>query len=110
MVHRGEHPSDVRASQLKAAHLTTEHLNEYRSKWTAQKRSDVTVNLELAILRIALNLGRKFTPPKVTQLPWFPMKKEDNARQGFLGDDQYAKLRDALPDYLKPLFATAYFT
>jgi integrase len=95
---------------LKAVHLTTEHLNEYRSKRIAQKRSDVTVNRELAILRIALNLGRKCTPPKVTQLPWFPMKKEDNARQGFLGDDQYAKLRDALPDYLKPLFVTAYFT
>jgi integrase len=25
-------------------------------------------------------------------------------------DDQYATLRDALPDYLKPLFVTAYFT
>ena len=38
------------------------------------------------------------------------MVREENARQGFLTDDQYAKLRDALPDYLRPLFVAAYFT
>jgi integrase len=95
---------------LKAATLTTEHLREYRSRRTTEGRSDVTVNRELSILRIALNLGRKSTPPKVDRVPWFPMVKEDNARQGFLTDDQYAKLRDALPDDLRPLFVTAYFT
>ena len=31
-------------------------------------------------------------------------------RQGFLTDEQYESLRDALPDYLRPLFVTAYFT
>jgi len=46
----------------------------------------------------------------VTTLLYFPMVREENARQGFLTDDQYAKLRDALPDYLKALFVTAYFT
>lgn len=58
----------------------------------------------------ALNLGRKCTPPKVSAIPHFPMVREENARQGFLTDQQYAKLRDALPDYLKPLFVVAYFT
>ena len=43
-------------------------------------------------------------------LPYFPMVREDNARQGFLTDEQYAKLRDTLPDDLKPLFVTVYFT
>jgi len=38
------------------------------------------------------------------------MVKEENARQGFLTDQQYAKLRDELPDYFKPLFVTAYVT
>jgi len=32
------------------------------------------------------------------------MVREENARQGFLTDEQYGKLRDALPDHLKPLF------
>ena len=36
------------------------------------------------------------------------MIAESNVRQGFLTDEQFANLRDALPDYLKPLFITAY--
>jgi integrase len=48
--------------------------------------------------------------PKVATIPYFPMVKEENARQGFLTDEQYVTLRDALPDELKPLFVTAYFT
>jgi hypothetical protein len=61
----------------------------------------------LAVLRIAMNLGRKVTPPKVIVVPYFPMVAENNARQGFLTDEQYAKLRDALPDEVKSLFVTA---
>ncbi len=95
---------------LKPAALTTEKLKDYRRKRTAEGRSEATCNRELSLLRIALNLGRKCTPPKVLNMPFFPMVAETNARQGFLTDDQYFRLRDALPDYLKPLFVTAYFT
>jgi integrase len=96
---------------LKASTLTTERLKEYRRKRLGEGRSESTCNRELSILRTALNLGRKSTPPKVEKIPYFPMKNEDGkARQGFLTDEEYTKLRDALPDYLKPLFVTAYFT
>lgn len=74
-----------------------------------RRRSETTCNRELSILRIALNLARKCTAPKVNALPYFPMVREENAWQGFLTDDQYATLRDALPDDLKPLFVTAYY-
>jgi integrase len=93
---------------LRAATLTTEKFKEYRRKRSAAGRSDATSNRELSILRTALNRGRKCTPPKVVAIPYFPMVAETNARQGFLTDEQYSKLRDALPDYLKPLFVTAY--
>ena len=44
-------------------------------------------------------------------MPYFPLVSETgNARQGFLTDEQYCKLRDELPDYVKPLFVAAYFT
>jgi len=46
----------------------------------------------------------------VVTIPFFPMVHEDNPRQGFLSGQQYAELRDALPDYLKPLFISAYHT
>jgi integrase len=95
---------------LRAAALTTEKLKEFRRKRLAEGRSDSTANRDLSILRTALNRGKKCTPPKVVNIPYFPMVTETNVRQGFLTDQQYAKLRDAIPDYLKPIFVTAYFT
>jgi integrase len=38
------------------------------------------------------------------------MVEEATVREGFLSDEQYAKLRDALPQELKALFVTAYLT
>jgi len=38
------------------------------------------------------------------------MAAETNIRHGFLTDDEYARLRDALSEYLRHLFVTAYFT
>ncbi|MBM3795481.1 MAG: hypothetical protein FJW31_15770 [Acidobacteria bacterium] len=95
---------------LKAASLTTAKLQEYRRKRVAAGRSEATANRELSILRTALNRGRKCTPPKVLMIPYFPMVAETNVRQGFLTEEQYARLRDTLPEYLRPLFVTAYFT
>jgi integrase len=95
---------------LKVVNLTTEKLKDYRRKRLAEGRSEGTCNRELSILRTALNRGRKCTPPKVITLPHFPMVAETNVRQGFLSDEQYERLRDALPDYLTPLFVTDYFT
>jgi integrase len=95
---------------LRAAALTTEKLKEFRRKRLAEGRSDSTANRDLSILRTALNRGKKCTPPKVVNIPYFPMVTETNVRQGFLTDQQYEKLRDAIPDYLKPIFVTAYFT
>ena len=95
---------------VKAAALSTVKLKQYRDKRAVDGVTQTTCNRELSILRIALNLGRKCTPVKVVTVPFFPMVREDNARQGFLTDQQYAKLRDALPDFLKPLFVTAYYT
>jgi len=94
----------------KATNVTTAMLKEYRRRRLAEGRSESTCNREISILRTAFNLGRKCTPPKVTLLPYFPMVAETNARQGFLTDEQYEKVRDSLPDYLRPLFVTGYFT
>lgn len=94
----------------KVVTLSTAILKEYRRKRLADGRSEATCNRELSMLRTAFNLGRKCTPPKVLIVPYFPMVAEAHVRQGFLTDEQYEKLRDALPDYLKPLFLAGYFT
>jgi integrase len=97
--------------KLKADKLTTDHMDRYREKRKTQKRrpvSDSTVNRELSILRTAFHNARKRTPPKVTTVPYFPMREETNIRQGFLTDEQYDLLMTELPDELKPLFVTGY--
>jgi integrase len=93
----------------RAVTLSTEILREYRCKRLAEGRTESTCNRELSVLRTAFHLGRKCTPPKGTLVPYFPMATESNARQGFLTDEQYEKLRDALPDYLRPLFVRGIF-
>ena len=95
---------------FKASAVTTERLKEYRRKRLGHGRTEATCNRELSILRTAFHLGRKCTPPKITNIPFFPMVAESAGRQGFLADDEYQQLRDTLPDYLKPLFVCGYFT
>jgi integrase len=95
---------------MKAQRLATDHMDEYRAKRKAAGASDSTANRELSILRTALHNGRKRTPPKVLVVPYFPMVKETNIRKGFLSDEQYVALRDALPPELRALFVCGYFT
>jgi integrase len=93
---------------IPARRLSTDRMEEYREKRTAEGRTDATVNRELSILRTAFHNGRKRTPPKVLVVPYFPMVKETTIRKGFLTDQQYAALRDALPEELKAVFITGY--
>lgn len=95
---------------LKAQRLTTDHMDRYREKRKGEGRSDATANRELSILRTAFHNARKRTPPKVLVVPYFPIVAETNIRKGFLSDEQYDKLRDALPAELKALFVTGYIT
>jgi integrase len=94
--------------KVRAARVSTDLMDQYRAKRKAEGRTDATVNRELSIMRTAFHKARKRTPPKVLVVPHFPMFEETTVRQGFLGDKQYAALRDALPEELKPLFVTAY--
>jgi integrase len=96
--------------RLKATRLTTDKMDEYRARRKKEGRTDATVNRELSIVRTAYHNARKRTPPKVHVVPYFPMITETHVRQGFLTDDQYAKLRDALGPDLRPLFVCGYET
>jgi integrase len=96
--------------KIRAARLSTDLLDDYREKRIEAGRTHSTANRELSILRTAFHNGRKRTPPKVRTVPYFPMVKETTIRTGFLSDDVYTKLRDALEDDLKTLFVCGYVT
>jgi integrase len=93
---------------IRAARLSTDLMDRYREKRTGEGRTDATVNRELSIMRTAFHNARKRTPPKVNTVPYFPMVKETTVRQGFLTDQQYTALRDALPPELRSIFVCGY--
>jgi integrase len=90
--------------------ITTPKITAYIKKRSGEGAANATVNRELAALKRILNLAAKQTPPQLERVPFIPMLKENNIRKGFFEHGSFVALRDALPDYLKPLVTFAYRT
>jgi hypothetical protein len=95
---------------VRARDLTTRMLDEYVRRRTAEGAPPASINRELSLVRSAFNLARR-SGVLHSAPPWFPMMREDNARAGFLPDDQYQKLAEATAKegiWLRGLFECAY--
>ena len=93
--------------KIPAAKLTTSKMEEYR-KHRKKEASDATTNRELSIVRTAFHNARKRTPPKVVQIPYFPMVEETTVREGFLEDEGFVRLYNELPKDIQLLFTASY--
>jgi integrase len=93
----------VRASMFSSTHVDN-HIRSRRSTGA----SDATINRELAIVRRAFSLGMRTDPPLVNRKPWIRRLDEDNAREGFIEEDQYRTLLNELPEHLRALFVVGY--
>ena len=62
----------------------------------------------MAILKRAFSLGVKNDPPLLNRLIYVPTLAENNVRAGFLNHDNYIKLRNELPEAVRPLFVVGY--
>lgn len=60
------------------------------------------------MVRRAFRLAARCEPQKVARIPRIKLLKETNVRTGFLEYDQYLKLRDELPAFIRPLYVVAY--
>jgi integrase len=115
-----------------AAKLTTDMISDYRDHRTRQeslqgnnrkvdedrrpvkgrrkKVTETTINRELALLRAAMRDMWKRRPAAVPSVPYFPIEREDNTRQGFLSEERFIdSLYPALPRHLKALSACAFY-
>jgi len=88
--------------------ITTDLLYQFIERRQNDGAKNATINRNLSLLRRMMSLARR--EGKLGQAPYFPMLKEDNIRKGFLTPSQFIKLREAMPEHLRPLVTFLYFT
>ena len=93
-----------------AAKLSTTDVRKFTAMRQKEGAANATINRALALLKRSFNLGAESTPPTVQHVPFIPMLKEKNTRQGFFEDADYRALLRALPVHLQPLLCFAYYT
>jgi len=95
---------------IRAVDITTDKIQAYIVQRQKEGASNATINRESSALKRMFSLGKQMTPPKVLRTPYIPHLAENNVRTGFFEHDEYLKFKDALPDYLRPVFTTGYYT
>lgn len=95
---------------MSVTEVNTPNIKRYIERRLSKGLANGTINRELAALKKAFNLAARCTPPRVSHVPYIPMLKENNIRKGFIEHEDYLALRNALPEYLKPVLTFAYFS
>ena len=91
-----------------AGDITTDLLRKFIANEQARGLETSTINRSLSALRRMFNLCRQ--EGKLRHVPYFPMLKEPNPREGFLERADYEALSRSLAAHLRVPLALGYFT
>lgn len=95
---------------LKAPEINTASIKYYIEKRREEGAFNATINRELSAIKRAFNLAAQCTPPKVSNVPYIPMLKENNVRKGFIEYEDYLALLGKLREHIKPVLTFAYYS
>lgn len=83
-------------------------VEKYVAERLKARKARATVNREIGALKQALNLARK--QARLTRVPYIPMLREDNARQGFFEHADFTALVGNLADPINDIARFGYLT
>ena len=86
--------------------MTTQDLDRYVAERRAKKKAAATINREIGGLKQAFNLARKHG--RLSRVPYCPMMREDNARQGFFEHTDFERVVAELPEPINDIAPVSY--
>ncbi len=95
-------------SGYRAVNITTDASRGFVRKRQEEGAASGTINRSLALLRRMFRLAVQ--DRKLHGVPHIPMLKEAAPRKGFLEYADFQKLRQELPEYLRPVMTMGYYT
>lgn len=101
-------PVRARFALTRAVDLTSTMVEQFIAERMASGKARATANREVQPLKQAFNLARK--QGRLTRVPYFPLLKEDNARQGFFEKEEFETVVAGLPDLMADIAWFAYLS
>jgi integrase len=91
---------------IKAQDFSNRQVDAYVRQRRKQSASDAAINRELEHVRAAFKFAVE--NEELNKAPKIRMLAEENVRTGFLEHFEYLAMKEALPNYLVPLFVVGY--